>query len=107
YVALQKAFGKLRIGKGDGAESVAIVAIPLQADIRRVRGLHNLDAVLDELGRKIAERLELRVDGRLAVLVRHVIQRLADSGRERIERSTNVAQLSGIAENAHIGRTHE
>ncbi len=72
-----------------------------------MRGAHDLDAVLDELGIEVAERVELSIDRRLAVLVCRMIERLADPGLECLERAAHFGQLGRIADDADIGAAYE
>ena len=64
---------------------MTLAGFPFQVDLRRVRRLGHGDAVSCEIGCEIAGRAQRRIDLRLALLVRGVVEPVAFLRQERVE----------------------
>ena len=78
---------------------MTLAGFPFQVDLRRVRRLGHGDAVSCEIGCEIAGRAQRRIDLRLALLVRGVVEPVALLRQERVERGFHFGLPAGRPRN--------
>ena len=96
-VALQKLVRKLHVREAHRPETMASAGVPLQIDLRAVRGAHDFDAMLDHLRGDVALVGERGLDLLFAALVGAVIETLARFRLKVLERDLDALELRSVA----------